>query len=180
MRKGCYPRARNGPGLHWQGWLWRKKKKTVHGSGAPRSGCCPSASSLKWAIAPTNTPSIFSCVCPTGIQFLRAIATSAARSSLSSNGWRTCACRSVVMSSSRRPRSQPKEADRPSRPIRPKRRRTPPSRRRHHARGRTRRHALPRTSRSRGRSSSDNVRTGTSLPVHIDVCCGRDAAGLAE
>ena len=92
-------------------------QKKAHGSGAPRSGCCPSASSLKWAIAPTNTPSMFSCVCPTGTQFLRAIATSAARSSLSSNGWRTCACRSVVMSSSRRPRSQPKEADRPSRAV---------------------------------------------------------------
>ena len=74
------------------------------------------------SIAPTNTPSISSCVCPSGTQFLRAIvATSAARCSISSNGWRTCACRSVVMSSSRRPRSQPKEADRPSRPMRPNR-----------------------------------------------------------
>ena len=123
---------RTGPPLARLRLALGEAQKNSHGSGAPRSGCCPSASSLKWAIAPTNTPSISSCVCPTGTQFLRAIATSAARSSLSSNGWRTCACRSVVMSSSRRPRSQPKEADRPSRPMRPKRyealRRTPPSR----------------------------------------------------
>ena len=46
--------------------------------------------------------------------------------------------------------------------------------------GRTGRYALPRTSQSTYRSSTWNVRTETSLPVHIDICWRRDEAGLAE